>query len=84
MITVREEPAGTLVTVDGWLVGGGVTELVRVLNTAAAPVRLFAHDLRGADAAGVSVLRRLASQGMPMVGLSPCVQLLLAAPAPAD
>jgi hypothetical protein len=84
MITVTEESAGTQVRVDGWLAGDGVTEFVRVLNAAAAPVRLFASDLRGADAAGVSVLRRLAGEGVPMVGLSPYLRLLVAAPAPAD
>jgi hypothetical protein len=84
MITVTEEPAGTLIRVDGWLAGDGVPELVRVLDLATAPVRLVARDLRGADAAGVSLLRRLADEGTPLEGLSTYMQLLLAVPARID
>jgi hypothetical protein len=78
MISVTEEPAGTLLKVDGWLAGEGVSELVRVFSAAAGPVRLLAHDLRGADADGVSVLRRLTDDGVPIEGLSSYMQLLLA------
>jgi hypothetical protein len=78
MISVTEEPAGTLLKVDGWLAGEGVSELVRVFRAAAGPVRLLAHDLRGADADGVSVLRRLTDDGIPIEGLSSYMQLLLA------
>jgi hypothetical protein len=80
MITVTEEPAGTLVTVDGWLEGAGVAEFVRVLDSAAPPVRLSLHELRGADAAGQAVLRRLAVQGTALGGLSTYVRLMLASP----
>ena len=83
MITVTDEPAGTLVRVDGWLTGAGVAELVRVLESAPAPARLLVRDLRGADAAGVSVLRRLAEQGTPLEGLSMYLRLMLAGPASA-
>jgi hypothetical protein len=84
MITVSADLAGTSVRVDGWLAGAGVPELVRVLESAAAPVRILAHDLRGADAAGVSTLRRLAGEGARIDGLSPYMQLLLALPATVD
>jgi hypothetical protein len=84
MITVTDEPAGTLVRVDGRLAGDGVPELVRVLNSAAPPVRLLARDLRGADGSGVSVLRRLVDEGTPVEELSPYMRLLLAAPAGLD
>jgi hypothetical protein len=70
--------------VDGWLAADGVSELVRVLESATAPVRLLARDLRGADEAGVSVLRRLADEGTPLEGLSTYLQLLLAVPASLD
>jgi len=84
MIAVAEKPSGTLIRVDGWLTGEGVTELVRVLNSAPAPIRVLAHDLRGADAAGLSVLGRLAGEGVPLDGLSPYIQLMLAKPANAE
>jgi hypothetical protein len=84
MITVSEGLAGTSVKVDGWLGGDGVPELVRVLDAAVAPVRLLAHDLRGADAAGVSALRRLADGGTRIDGLSPYLQLLLGVPTNVD
>ena len=78
MITVTNEPAGTRVKVDGWLTGDGVAELGRVLDAAAAPGRLLLHDLRGADAEGLSLLRRLVAGGMALVGLSTYIQLMLA------
>ena len=81
MITVSEEPDGTSIRVDGWLAGDGVAELVRVLDSAVPPARLFVHDLRGVDAAGLSVLSRLAGQGISLDGLSPYLQLTLASPA---
>ena len=78
MITVTNGPAETLVRVDGWLAGDGVAELERALAAAAAPARLLVRDLRGTDDAGLSLLRRLADQGMPLDGLSPYIQLTLA------
>ena len=80
MITVTEEPTGTLVRVDGWLAGAGVAEFERVLEAAAPPVRLSLPDLRGADAAGLCVLRQLADKGTPLEGLSTYVRLMLANP----
>ena len=81
IITVTEEPAGTRIRVDGWLAGGGVAELERVLDAATVEARLVLHDLRGADEAGLAVLRRLAGQGTPLDGLSQYIQLMLANPA---
>jgi len=80
-ISVVEEPAATIVRVDGWLAGDGVAELVRVLEAAAAPARLLVHDLRGADAAGISVLRLHEGRGVPLEGLSTYIRLMLADPA---
>ena len=82
IITVKEEPAGTQVRVDGWLGGEGVAEFARVLDSAAGPVRLLVSDLRGADAEGLAVLRRLAAEGTPLVGLSEYLKLRLAAEGP--
>jgi hypothetical protein len=73
-----EEPAATIVRVDGWLAGDGVAELVRVLEAAASPVRLLVHHLRGADAAGISVLRQHEGRGVPLEGLSTYIRLTLA------
>ena len=81
-ITVTQEDGGTLVRVDGWLAEEGIQELSCVLSTAAARVRLLVEDLRGADAAGVAGLRRLADRGVPIEGLSPYIRLLLARQAP--
>ena len=81
MITVTDEPAGTLIRVDGWLAGDGVAELERVLAGASAPARLLVRELRGADAAGLSVLRRLADRGIPLEGLSTYIRLMLASQA---
>ena len=81
MITVTNEPDGTLVRVDGWLAGDGVAELVRVLDAAAAPTRLLLQDLRGADAGGLALLRRLVAEGMGLAKPSVYIQLMLASPA---
>lgn len=81
MITVTNEPAGTLIRVDGWLAGEGVAELERVLESAASPTRLLVRDLRGVDAAGLTVLRQLADRGTPLEGLSTYIRLMLADPA---
>ena len=83
-ITVTDSRAGTLVKVDGWLESEGAAELARVLQSALPPVRLLAHDLRGVDSAGLSVLQRLAGAGIPMEGLSPYIGLLLTSAAPAE
>ena len=84
MITVTDEPAGARIQVDGWLEGDSVAALERVLAATPAPACLIARDLRGADGAGLSVLRRLAEQGTPLEKLSPYMQLLLARSATAE
>ena len=64
--------------VDGWLEGAGVAEFARVLESAPKPVRLLLHDLRGADAVGLALLRGLADLGTPLEGLSTYLKLVLA------
>ena len=76
-ITVTQEAPGTLLKVDGWLQGAGVAEFARVLESAPKPVRLMLHDLRGADALGLSLLRGLDDLGTPLEGLSPYLKLVL-------
>jgi hypothetical protein len=80
-ITVEASGPGSLVRVDGWLDGGGVAELLRVLDATPAPVRLVRRDLRGADAAGVDALRGLEQCGVALDGLSPYIRLMLSDPA---
>ena len=76
-VTVTAVAQGTLVKVDGWLDGAGVAELARVLEAAPQPVRLLLHDLRGADALGLSLLRGLAELGTPLEGLSTYLTLVM-------
>jgi hypothetical protein len=78
IIGVTEESAGARVKVDGWLEGAGVAELARVLEAAPQPVSLQLHDLRGADALGLSLLRGLAQVGTPLEGLSTYLKLVMA------
>jgi hypothetical protein len=75
-----EEPAGPGLKVDGWLEGAGVDELDRVVQSASEPVRLLLHDLRGADARGVALLRALRAGGAALEGLSAYLTLVLADP----
>ena len=78
IITVASGPSGSQVRVDGWLAGDGTAELEQALKSVAAPIQLLVHDLRGADAAGLSVLQRLDAEGAALVGLSPYLRLALA------
>jgi hypothetical protein len=78
IIGVTEESAGARVRVDGWLEGAGVAEFARVLESAPKPVRLMLHELRGADALGISLLRGMADLGTPLEGLSTYLKLVLA------
>ena len=77
-VTVTQGTPGTLMKVDGWLEGAGVAELAHALASAPKPVRLQLHDLRGADALGLSLLRGLADRGTPLEGLSTYLKLVLA------
>jgi hypothetical protein len=76
-ITVAQEARGSLTRVDGWLFGPGVSERARALESAPKLVRLQLHDLRGADAVGLALLRGLADLGTPLEGLSPYLKLVL-------
>jgi hypothetical protein len=78
IIGVTDGSAGAQVKVDGRLEGAGVAELARVLETAQRPVRLLLHDLRGADALGMSLLKGLAEGGTPLDGLSTYLKLVMA------
>ena len=57
--------------------GDGIAELEKIVASAPGPVRLLVRDLRGADAAGLSVLHRLDREGTTLDGLSPYLRLML-------
>jgi len=77
-ITVSAGPDVALVRIDGWLGGDGVAALEQTLASVRGPMRLLVHDLRGADAAGVSLLHRLDREGAALDGLSPYLRLTIA------
>ena len=77
-ITVIENPPGSLIRVDGWLAGDGVAELLRVIDSSAAPASLLLRDLRGADAAGIAALRAMEDRGLALRDPSPYIRLMLA------
>jgi hypothetical protein len=81
-ITVREDPAGSIVRVDGRLEGDGVVELARVLAGLPDPHRLDLADLRSADEVGLEALRSLQARGVSMARLSRYLSLLLEAGSP--
>ena len=77
-ITVIEDPPGSLIRVDGWLAGDGVAELLRVVDSSAAPASLLLRDLRGADATGIAALRAMEDRGLALRDPSPYIRLMLA------
>jgi len=71
------DPPGSQVRVDGWLAGDGVAELLRVVDSPAAPASLLLRDLRGADATGIAALRALERRGIALRDPSPYIRLML-------
>lgn len=76
-LTVSAREDLTVIRVDGRLAGDGVAELKRAYRTARRPLVLDLTHLATADDAGVLALRRLASEGVHLLGTSPYVALLL-------
>jgi hypothetical protein len=77
IIRVTEASGEARVKVDGWLDGAGVAELARILEAEPRPLRLLLHDLRGADALGLSLLKGQAEAGTPLEGLSTYLKLVM-------
>jgi hypothetical protein len=76
-VTVSAREDLTVIRVDGRLAGDGVAELERASRSARRPLVLDLAHLATADDAGVLALRRLAREGVHLVGTSPYMGLLL-------
>jgi hypothetical protein len=83
-ITVVEGASRRMIRVDGWLSNGAVRELRAVLASTPGPFGLVLKDLCGADPEGLALLDRVARSGVALDGLSPYLQLLLAASSRGD
>lgn len=76
-LTVSVQDTGTVVRADGRLSRQGVAELERVVRMTSGPVTLDLTNLLSADDAGVAALRGFSGRGVPLVGVSPYMSLLL-------
>jgi hypothetical protein len=76
-MALGEESGVQVLRLAGWLEGGAVAELERVVSGCAEPLRLDLTELRSADPAGLTVLRALRARGAGLVGASPYLRLLL-------
>jgi hypothetical protein len=81
-LTIMEAPDLTTVRLAGRLGEDAVTPLHDACSQARRPVVLDLSDVTGASEAGVLLLRRLASEGIHLLGASQYVTLLLAAEKP--
>lgn len=69
---------GDRVEIAGRLASEGLGELQQVLDAATPPLSIDLGELRSADAAALSVLRRLESDDVRLVRASPYLRMLLA------
>lgn len=74
-VTAREDL--TVIRVDGRLAGDGVLQLEQACQAARRPVVLDLTHLATADDTGVVTLRRLAGDGVHLLGLTPYMAQLL-------
>jgi len=81
-VTVAEAADLTTVRVDGRLANDGVAELDGACRRARRPLVLDLTNLTGGSDAGVSLLGRLAGEGVHLLGASPYIALLLAGATP--
>jgi len=81
-VTVTETADLTTIRVDGRLADDGAPELDDVCGRAKRPLVLDLTHLTGATDAGVSLLQRLAVEGVHLLGASPYIALLLAVTSP--
>ena len=70
-ITVSKDREGRLIHVVGRLSEEEIEELEQIIGDDSTRTRLELSELRSADAAGLSLLRRLQLQGVELRGLSP-------------
>ena len=76
-ITETKSGSANVIIVHGELSAEGVAELERVCREAADPLRLDLTELQRVDKNGRCLIRRLASEGVQLTGLSPYMKLLL-------
>lgn len=70
-VTRADEPSRTTVTIDGQLSGDTIAIVETCCNQAKSngrPVELFLRDVTIVDPAGRTLLSRLASQGVRLIG----------------
>jgi len=77
-ITAIAEGDGTVLRVDGRLLGNAVAELTRVSVKAAQSLTFDLSGLLFADADGVTALKELRARGARLRNVPPYVSLLLA------
>jgi anti-anti-sigma regulatory factor len=69
-VTTTEEPARTVVTIDGELSSTSVAvveDLCKEAESKGKPVELFLRDVTTVDHSGKTLLRRLAAKGVLLV-----------------
>jgi hypothetical protein len=76
-ITRIQEEAQTLLRVDGWLGGGDVAELLRVVEESGVAVALDLSELRSADRPGIDALHTLSRRGVELRRVPPLIAALL-------
>ena len=70
-VTKTEEESRTLITIDGRLAGESVTIVETCCSQAEltrTPICLYLHDVTTVDQSGMTLLRRLASKGVHLLG----------------
>ena len=76
-ITIDQESGVQIVRLAGWLESADITELERVVGETSGSLRLDLTELRSADQVGVRLLRAFQTRGVPLVGASAFVRLLV-------
>ena len=76
-VTRTTDACETVLKVDGRLHREDVGELAKETHRVQGPLVLELSNLQSADAAGVEILKRLASAGAMIRGASPYIELLL-------
>lgn len=79
-ITRTTDGSTTVLSIEGRLVGAGVTELKRICQGATPPIAIELTHLQWVDALGSSTLNALADAGVELRGVSPYIALLLDRP----
>ena len=76
-ITTARSGEATRVILAGRLAGESTADLDRIVGDAGGEIRLDLGELRGADAEGLALLRRLQAKGVQLERASPYINLVL-------